>query len=146
MRIVEVGRGGRSPVLCFPRALEKYILRPILVKNTLHFFHLFWSTFNFNVKAQRDKLVLFSLMCLLDSGRNCVCPYACSCTYVSHVCRVRVRAFVYVYVCGCTRMCGCAASRSMFIALLSTICCVILSARENTRVTRRASSRAPLAF
>lgn len=35
---VEVGRGGKSPVLCFPRALEKYILRPILVKNTLHFF------------------------------------------------------------------------------------------------------------
>jgi len=95
---VVVGRGGRSPVLCFPRALEKYILRPILVKNTLHFFHLFWSTFNFNVKAQRDKLVLFSLMCLLDSGRNCVCPCACSCACKSLVCRVRVHAFVYVCV------------------------------------------------
>lgn len=61
----------------------------------------------------------------------CTCMPVCVCV------RVRVNAW-----CGCTRVCGCAASRSMFIALLSTIllCDSVRRARERA-LRARASSR-----
>lgn len=86
-------------------------------------------------------------MCLLDSGRNCVCPCACTCAVcVPYVC-ARVIFLVYMYMCvctcGCTRMCGCAASRSMLHRLAEHyLLCGFERARARVRAsTRRASSR-----
>lgn len=87
-------------------------------------------------------------MCLLDSGRKLrVSVYMFMYVYVPCVCRVK-RVRVTCNVCVGVRVCvGVLHRDRCYIALLSTICCVILSGRARVRAyTRRASSRAPLAF